>query len=584
MAVMIPSMLNRDIVSTGEAALFDLLAELPENYYVFHSVPWQEQRYGTKQHVIHGETDFLVLVPDRGLICFEVKDGDIRFTRDRGWVQINRRTGAENDIDPFEQANRSKYFFLRVLKKEFDNKVPLMVCAAVWFTSIKGRDIPNALPHECSKEIILSSEDMSNAISAEKAIHRVLSYYGAQSSTAAKAYIDRVLSALMPEFQVFSSPKNLLDQTKRLFHRMTREQSTLLDYLDEQQTATIQGIAGTGKTILAVEKAKRLSQDGDVLFLCFNAYLKEHLDKSFAQPGITFTNLDTLLVRITRKFLPLDYSSEEKDEEILDMLLSWEDYNLPYKHFVIDEGQDFADMHLVAINEIAKHKKGCFYVFYDSYQFVQGSEFPEWLKNAECRLVLNRNCRNTREIALTSSKPVNIDQRKLRFLNQSYTLPFCEKPGIAFVKNATETKESLAKAIQNKRTQGVALDQIVVLTVGSIENSGLKSSELRLSPNITLSLKPEKGKVLFTTVRKFKGLEADAVILIDVDGNTFKNEIQRKAFYVGASRAKIWLDILLKVENDEDLIDISTSMTGEVYNAQRSRINIVNWLQVVIRQ
>ena len=45
------------------------------------------------------------------------------------------------------------------------------------------------------------------------------------------------------------------------FIRLTREQSILLDFLEEQDRAVIGGGAGTGKTILAVEHARRLATE-----------------------------------------------------------------------------------------------------------------------------------------------------------------------------------------------------------------------------------------------------------------------------------------------------------------------------------
>lgn len=40
-----------------------------------------------------------------------MKDGQIAFDRQRGWIQINRYSGHEKIIDPMEQAERSKYYF-----------------------------------------------------------------------------------------------------------------------------------------------------------------------------------------------------------------------------------------------------------------------------------------------------------------------------------------------------------------------------------------------------------------------------------------------------------------------------------------
>ena len=65
---------------------------------------------------------------------------------------------------------------------------------------------------------------------------------------------------------------------------------------------------------------------------------------------------------------------------------------------------------------------------------------------------------------------------------------------------------------------------------------------------------------MFTTCRKFKGLEADAVILIDVDGSTFNPE-NVQLYYVGTSRAKIRLDVITTM-NDEDCRSILSKCLG----------------------
>ena len=59
-----------------------------------------------------------------------------------------------------------------------------------------------------------------------------------------------------------------------------------------------------------------------------------------------------------------------------------------------------------------------------------------------------------------------------------------------------------------------------------------------------------RNKYLFSTCRKFKGLEADAVILIDVDDSTFNPE-NVQLYYVGTSRARIRLDIVAILNDDQ---------------------------------
>lgn len=58
-----------------------------------------------------------------------------------------------------------------------------------------------------------------------------------------------------------------------------------------------------------------------------------------------------------------------------------------------------------------------------------------------------------------------------------------------------------------------------------------------------------RNKYRFSTCRKFKGLEADAVILVDVDADTFADN-NILLYYVGTSRARLWLDIITTMDNE----------------------------------
>ncbi len=100
---------------------------------------------------------------------------------------------------------------------------------------------------------------------------------------------------------------------------------------------------------------------------------------------------------------------------------------------------------------------------------------------------------------------------------------------------------------------------IVILTVKTEESYllyGLRSiGEYRVSSEIG------SGGIFFTSARKFKGLESGAVILVDVDEKTFKSEEERRVFYVGASRAKHFLDVFSDVK-EEDMLKFSEAITG----------------------
>ena len=63
-----------------------------------------------------------------------------------------------------------------------------------------------------------------------------------------------------------------------VIEQLTEEQYVILDYLKRHRRAAISGSAGSGKTLVALEKAIRLYRDGfSVLFLCHNPYLANSL-------------------------------------------------------------------------------------------------------------------------------------------------------------------------------------------------------------------------------------------------------------------------------------------------------------------
>lgn len=583
MAVMIPGLQYKDIQkdfngSAGEFRLYELLQQLPDDYYVFHSTSWNEQRrkntFSPRKYVQWGEADFTVFHPSRGIIVFEVKDGLISYVRDRGWVQTNRYTGATSTIDPMDQAEKSKYYFRdQVFKPAFDGYVPFTCCSAVWFTSGDRSRITGSLPLHYQEETTLWANDMASAEQVQNAINRVFKYHDAHCSDPSQELTEKVLDLLAPEFGLVRSIHARALANETLFHLMTREQNRLLDYLEEQQTAAIQGAAGTGKTIMAIEKAKRLEEDGPVLLLCFNRFLMEHIrtEMGTSHPNIAVYTIDGLHTKLCGGVQLFD-NAEERNDAITELLMDWKNLRWGFKHIIVDEGQDFFADHLQLLGEIAQAQDGCFYVFYDKNQFVQGQEYPEWLDRAECRLVLSHNCRNTHEIAMTSTRPIDFPVKRLR-MNPYMDRTEQPKPRMYFVPDNAALQEYILKLIRKYSDAKYRKSDIVLLSMKAEGLSVLEREKMIPELAAICSDRKQENKVLFTTVRKFKGLEADAVICIDVDESTFSDDKNRSLFYVGTSRAKTWLDILTTSSQEE----MAAAITGE--NIPRKRPQAVKTIR-----
>ena len=84
-------------------------------------------------------------------------------------------------------------------------------------------------------------------------------------------------------------------------------------------------------------------------------------------------------------------------------------------------------------------------------------------------------------------------------------------------------------------------EDIVILTTSSVPNSML--TNISAVNGVSISTEPKKNNILFTSVRKFKGLEAKAVLLIDILVNRLTNELHKRLVYVGSSRANTYLQL-----------------------------------------
>ena len=534
MAIMIPETLLEFNEYSREDIIFDALKMLPDDYYVFHSFKISTVRDGTLKD---GETDFVIYNRFKGILCIEAKAGSVRY-EDRQWLYEN---GIEmKHGGPFNQASRNMWDLIEYISEsryaDIVNRCKFL--HAVWFPSIKKSRLSQmTLPSEIDKTLILTMDSLEDPQSDIERIFDVMVAGYKKTNIGEEESKSFIRNLLCPSFNVFPTASFDSDLKKIVFKRMLREQKGILDYLDEQKTAVINGAAGTGKTMIAVEKAQRHAAAGEkVLFLCVNVMLKDYLAKNYANENIDYYNIAGFACKLCNT-AKADYAKLKSKLE--DMYLS---ESFPYQHVIVDEGQDFgkeaieeADIleQLKMIITDTENLDGSFYVFYDKLQKVQSDVIPKCIEDADCRLTLYRNCRNTENIAKTSLRPFSERTPKLR--------EGAVKGALArfrYCSNGKEVIVSVDNAVNALLADGI--DDIVILTCKTEESSIMKDR---------IKNGKYRNKYIFSTCRKFKGLEADAVILVDVDDTTFNSQ-NVQLYYVGTSRARIRLDIIA-ILNDE---------------------------------
>jgi hypothetical protein len=543
MAIMVPNDPADFNDSEGEAQVFCALRELDDDCYVFHSLRWLNPNGvvpNVKRRVAQGEADFAVFDPRHGILIVEVKSGGIRCADGR-WFQKNRFTGVEKEIcDPEKQATRSVF----ALKDAVDRALPFgercKIFSAVWFPSVK---FPRKnLPLNYAAAIVLDEDSLREP---KAALQRAFSFWEsplgeADRTKLSSSGIKALIGAVAPTFSIAPSMRSAFESRERQFVRLTSEQARILEFLDDQRSAVIAGAAGTGKTLLALEKAKRLSAQGQsVLFLCFNSALRKFLKTFHDIPRVTFHTFHSLaLAYVSLPGCPID----DLPARFID-ILAGDGFRLEFENVIVDEGQDFEGEWL---EWLALRNVGAFYVFYDPLQNLFRPQLPLWIENAECRLVLKRNCRNTLQIARTSSRCIGRD-----FVTSEDSVKGT-RPILYNCPSESIARETAAKIVGLRSAElDLKPHDIAVLTMTTIENSWLSGA--RKLGKFTISTEFELGATCFTTVRKFKGLEAKLVVIVDAHLDQFKDEEWKTRMYVGASRAMHELHIIVQAVSDDSI-------------------------------
>lgn len=531
--------------SWGEKAVYNALKELDDDYVVFYSVPWQNRN--KRGEVVWGESDFTIFHPDRGILVIEVKSGKIS-SRDGKFYQTSMNSNDEHEInDPLAQAGKSKYKFIELVREKLSRDERLLVEAIVWFPSIDfSYNRVNDLPPSYDRRIILDENALNDV---EYYIKQAYDYYRADEYTSIKkGSILKIVNTLAPEFDLVPSFSSIKKETEYSFLRLTNEQALILDYITEQRKATVQGGAGTGKTLLAIEQAKRLSSEGKTLFLCFNKMLYNYLKNNYNIENVDFYNIHSFLQRYSND---IEVINEEKD--FLSILDKIDINSLEYSNFIIDEAQDFYGRVIDYFSNVSDIKNGKFYVFYDKNQLLYYKDGLKWLDKSECRLVLNKICRNTKEIAITAGSPLDLEIKKYDNLAKG------EMPTLNIVSNKDKVINTLNRIIRKLKKNGFNNNEIVILSLTTEEKSILNGVK-NINGNNLVSY-PNDRDILFTTSKKFKGLESEAIIIIDFDDKVLEDNFKKRNFYVASSRAKQRLDIVCVSENEN-----LKNLANKIYN------------------
>jgi hypothetical protein len=554
---MYPNQLDPATKSDAERTLYAALRDqLDDTYTVFHSVAYlaPSQR---KRAPFDGEIDFVLAHPLYGILILEVKGGGIRHDPETGqWTSISHN-GAEWKIgDPFMQARGSMHALLGRLvsmtnlpRKRIDIGYGIAFPDAAAETEWFDPDRP--------REIVLDQQDLDTlSIWVKGALDYWRGGRAREDAAPGEQLQEALLDLLGKAWELRPVIWRRLVQEQETLIRLTEQQYALLDALNRRRRAAICGCAGSGKTMLALEKAVRLAKQGfRVLLTCFNKHLAADLrTQAGRQENLEIVHFHGLCLDWARQagWRPAGPGNAAFYDRLLPQALQAAARALDrrYDAIIVDEGQDFRPNWWMPLQSLLEDpEQDILYVFYDDNQrlYAQQSGFPI----QDDPYLLTVNCRNTQHIhqVVTNfyqagDSAAGAEPSALGPLGRPVEI-------VPYDLNYPLTEALHATLIRLIDLEDVPAHEIVVLTPLRTK-SKLTNTAFPDTP-LSDTWPPPKNHVYWTTIQDFKGLEAAVVILSELEGWLAGRVDLGPLLYVGCSRARTHLAVLLPKSADPEV-------------------------------
>lgn len=518
-------------------------ASLP-GWHVLHSVAWISPRGGRPAC---GEADFVLLHPAKGIVVFEVKGGEVTVERGEWFTRPSgQRDRKRLKKSPFKQAEDARFVLQRFLHPLLTERCSFGHAVVFPAGDATGSFGPNAPP-----EIVIGRSDLSDLAAA---IERVCAFWTLRSELSADS-IGRVLGVLSPSSAITFNAREAslsleqemdLNLDRQL--QLTRRQMSVLHSLSRGRRIVVIGGPGTGKSVLALEQARRLAVDGsEILLACSNRALGGLLfdtvrDDPLLHPRcVVRTRVNMFSDLDARRRNPADVFQDPRGRSVVG----------PFDAIVVDEGQDFHPSELAQLPDLLRDRAdGPLYVFADPDQMPWqrgGTTFAVPFEHQA--LVLAENCRNTSGIASYAERVIGkplevarVDGHEPRFLAVSSSrLPATVAEEVRLLLHEGFEPGDIGVITNAKHRLMPAVMQVV-------KRFGRSPAEFAkgvpwVNKNSALIGHHQPRRVDIGTAREFLSLERRAVVMALGAPGLSKTALQSFLF-VGATRARTSLVVV----------------------------------------
>lgn len=551
MAHMFPKSFPINSPSSGERKVFEFFkANAPNDWYVFHSFRLPKHKY-----VVFGEADFVVVAPGYGVFVLEIKSGGVGFNGS-DWMFINR----DNEITykkrgPFQQAREAMFEMERIIVEKLGkgyDRTHILYGYGVIFTD--ESNFPAQLMTEdepwrlCQKN---KANDYCKFIRtlSKKFIEELQELSKTPSGLVSVIEADNMAKALRPIIDCIVPLKSFIQSSEDDIIALTEEQYACLDDIYLNNQIVITGGAGTGKTLIAVEDARRTASESKKIgMFCYNKNLAEYIRTNIKNENVDVFSFHSFMQRISAsaptatELASAEYFSNKLPSIALARIAAGAIEK--YDKLIVDEFQDLCtEIYLKVFDAllIGGLLDGCF-SFYGDFarqSIYNPSVTLDTLKSFTffARKGLSVNCRNTLFIG---NELINITG----YDDKNYKLKIPGEPVDYIVWDSIEQeKAALTSVIAKYRQLGFSSKSIMVLSPYKRGNSIVSNYDKDKFVIGDYGDEETQYYAQFSTIQAFKGLESEIVVLVDIDSYS-----DTQLMYIALSRARSKM-VVLESEN-----------------------------------
>ena len=540
MAYIVPSDISTAALAGAHGSELETLAglksALSSDYTVYHGVHWTHDYRGQLRF---GEADFVVVNRAGELLVIEQKNGRLEDTGE-GLIKVYGNT--RKDVQ--SQVRRSMENIREKMRAVTGSPPPsidyLIFCPDHRLVRL------NAVGLDASRIV-------SGASPADLAaqIRKILPA-GAESSASSNVH-----AFLRDAFQVVADVHAHIAANERSYTRLVGGISDIVDSIEMSPLRLrLKGAPGSGKTVVALRLFESAVSAGRrALMVCFNRPLAEHLAASAPKGGLVTTWHGLCVSFLAERGIRLDFSDAAGNpnfwRDIADLIIaepvpdSWR-----FDTLIIDEGQDF--------------EQGWFDIL---HLFLSETADIVWLEDPDQNLRGNQPVDLPGFVGLRVRTNYRTPQSIARFIKRCLGVDFIaanDLPGLGVGVSTygveTEQAVLLSKIVPALVRQGFTAEQIVVVSMKGTSSSPL--SELKRIgaydvSHFTGEYAPSgeqirtPGRVRFESIHRFKGQQAPAVIVTDVDPSSNPNRQARhlRQMFSAFTRATVRLEIVAQKDN-----------------------------------